>query len=718
MKRATKVAACGGSLALAVMTTMPANAATNVGGGDLDPALTRLNLLNTNDFHGHFTKDFACTVTSAQKELPGATFLSAGDNVGGTPFESASQDDEPAVDFLNSLDLKVSAVGNHEFDKGVTDITGRLKNRADWTYTGANVYKAGTTEPVLPEYQVVEQNGVKIGVVGAVTKEVPSLVAKDGIKGLDFGDPVAAVNRVTQKLTDGRAGNGEADVVVAEYHEGAPSGESTLAQQMAASSQFSAIVKKTSPKVAAIFTGHTHQKYAWDGPTEPGTRPVIQTDYFANYLGVLSLGYDPKTKKVTQYKMSNREVKEPTAACASDPRYQASAKIVDDATKKAAQIGKRKIGTKTGPITTAFSPDGSRDDRGRESTLSNMIAQGYVDSLNKPGRTGGVDIGVMNPGGVRAELDGKGEAVTYGEAASIMPFANTVATIDLTGAQFRKVLEQQWQSDSSRPFLKLGLSENVTYTYDPKASAGKRITSVMIDGKPLSETKKYTIASNSFLLAGGDNFTTFADGTNPRDSGLVDQSLFVEWIKDNSPLSPSYAKHAVAVEGQPREVAAGKKVTFKVSGVDLTSKGSPKNTELKVSLGDQELGTFPVKSGKTDAPPYPTRDGSATVTVTVPAGTPKGAATLEVLAAPSKTLARIPVQVTATGGTSTPTGTGTETGTATETGTESDTHTTSGPPVDTDRVTHGDNGTALTGVAALVTLLGGAYLVARRRTQD
>lgn len=702
MKRAPKVVAFGGSLALAVITTMPAHAATNVGGGDIDSSLTTLNLINTNDFHGHFTKDFACTVTSVQKEMPGVTFLSAGDNVGGTPFESASQDDEPAVDYLNSLDLKVSTVGNHEFDKGLTDITGRLQSRADWTYVGANVYKSGTTEPALPEYKIVEQNGVKIGVVGAVTEEVPSLVAKDGIKGLDFGDPVAAVNRVTTKLTDGQAGNGEADVVVAEYHEGAPSGESTLAKQTAASSTFSSIVKKTSPKVAAIFTGHTHQKYAWDGPTEPGTRPVIQTDYFASHLGVLSLGYDPKTKKVTQYKMSNREVTEPTAACKSDPQYKASAKIVDDANKKAAEIGKKKIGAKNGPITTAFSADGSRDDRGRESTLSNMIAQGYVDSLNKAGRVGGVDIGVMNPGGVRAELDGKGQSVTYGEAASIMPFANTVATVDLTGAQFSKVLEEQWQpSDSSRPFLKLGLSKNVTYTYDPKASAGERITSVMVDGKPLSATKKYTIASNSFLLAGGDNFTTFGKGTNPRDSGLVDQSLFVEWIKDNSPLSPSYAKHAVAVEDQPRQVTAGQKVSFKVSGVDLTSKGSPKNTSLDVSLGGEKLGTFPVKAGKSATPPAPSRDSSASVTVTLPAGTPAGAATLKVAAAPSKTVAQIPVQVASGGGSG---------------DTSSPTETPTGPPVETGRVGHDDNGIALTGVAGLLTVLGGGYLVARRRT--
>ncbi|WP_018157293.1 bifunctional metallophosphatase/5'-nucleotidase [Demetria terragena] len=719
MNRARKFAACGGSLALSALMVAPAHAATNVGDQPIDPALTQLSLVNTNDFHGHFTKDFACAVTTVQREVPGTTFLSAGDNVGGTPFESASQDDEPAIDYLNSLDLKVSAVGNHEFDGGLSDLKGRVQDRADWTYVGANVYRAGTTDPVLPGYKVVEQNGVRIGVIGAVTREVPSLVAKDGIKGLEFGDPVAAVNRVATDLTDGDPANGEADVLVAEYHEGAPSGESSLESQVSSNAQFKSIVTETSPKVAAIFTGHTHQKYAWDGPASTGTRPVIQTDFYASHLGQLTLGYDPARDEVTQYSMTNREVTEPTEACKADPRYTATAKIVDTANKRAEQIGKEKIGTKTAPITRALNDDGTPDNRMRESRLSNLIAQSYVESINKPGRPGGVDIGVMNPGGVRADLGGNDEAITYADAATIMPFNNTIVTKDLTGAQIKQVLEEQWQPEgSSRPFLKLGLSENVTYTYDPNAGDGKRITTVMVDGKELDEKATYTIASNSFLLDGGDNFTTFGEGTNTRDSGLIDQSLFVEWIKENSPIRPPYEKHAVAVTDQPTEVKAGEEFSFTLTGFNMSTTDPNENTQGLAWVDDGPYsGEIGAKAVRLDAPPYPTRDGELKVDLT--ATGPSRNALVKVRLTETGTTVLFPVKVVAADGPS-PTGTTTGSpGDPTGTGSPGDpSGTVSGPPVETGLTGDGSNGATLIGVAGSVTLLGGAYLLARRRMEN
>lgn len=722
----TRIAGAVAATAAAAALIVPsAFAATKVDPDKIDPSLTQLNILNTNDFHGHFTKDFACTVTSAQRELPGAVFLSAGDNVGGTPFASASQNDEPALSYLNALGLKASTVGNHEFDKGFDDLRDRIQPHSDFTYLGANVYKKGTQTPALPAYTVLNIAGLRVGVVGAVTDTVPSLVSAPGIAGLDFGDPVAAVNRVAAQLKDGNPANGEADVIVAEYHEGAPAGgDVTLVADEANSPTFAAIVNKTAASVDAIFTGHTHQIYAFDGPVPggSGTRPVVQTDFYAAYLGVLQLGHNKQTRKVEQYSFVNRQVAAPSEACASDPAYVKAAGIVDAANAKADEIGKQQIGTVTADITTAYGTDGARDDRMRESTLSNAIAQSYLDSINKPGRLGGVDIGVMNPGGVRAELLAKNDGrITYADAASIMPFNNTVQTISLTGAQFVRVLEQQWQpAGSSRPFLQLGLSDNVTYTYDPDAAAGSHINSVRIDGKALDPAASYKIASNSFLISGGDNFTEFAKGTGSADSGLIDQSLFVEWIKEHSPLSPSFVKHAVAVKGQPTSVKAGSKVSFTVSGLDLTSLGAPTTTSVQVLLGGKDLGTFAVTKGLSTAPPFPTRNESADITVTIPADATGGASELVVKAAQTGTTVTMPVtvQAAASPSPSSPSPSSSTGASPSPTGSTSSSApvTTTGPPVVTDGgAGMGGNAGLLVGAGAAVLALGaGATLLGRR----
>ena len=104
-------------------------------------------------------------------------------------------------------------------------------------------------------------------------------------------------------------------------------------------------------------------------------------------------------------------------------------------------------------------------------------------SLNEDG-TRDVDIAFMNPGGLRADID-QGP-VTYKEAANVQPFANTLVTLNLTGAQVKSVLEEQWQpAGASRPFLKLGVNKELTYTYNPNATKGAHITEIMLDGKPL-----------------------------------------------------------------------------------------------------------------------------------------------------------------------------------------------------------------------------------------
>ena len=103
-------------------------------------------------------------------------FVSAGDNISASLFASAVQQDQPTIDVLNALELNASAVGNHEFDKGFADLTDRViadGTNAKWDYLGANVYLKGTTTPALPEYAILDMDGVTVGVIGAVTRGDP-----------------------------------------------------------------------------------------------------------------------------------------------------------------------------------------------------------------------------------------------------------------------------------------------------------------------------------------------------------------------------------------------------------------------------------------------------------------------------------------------------------------------------------------------------------------
>ena len=663
-------------LASAPLTAGPAHAA--------DPVT--LNLLGINDFHGRIdanTVKWAGTLERLRQEGGEANtlFISGGDNISASLFASAVQDDQPTIDVLNALKLNGSSVGNHEFDKGFEDLEDRVIDggeNAKWDYLGANVYDRGTTAPALDPYSVYTVDGVRVGVIGAVTVETPTLVSPAGIADLEFGQPVAAVNRVADELTDGSGANGEADVLVAAYHEGAAVGEgtatspgSTLAAEVAKNNAFTTIVNQTSPKVAAIFTAHTHQKYAWDAPV-PGqagkTRPVVQTGSYGDNIGQVKLTVDRDADDaVTGYTAVNvpRTTDSDGSLIAAYPRVAAVQKIVTDALAYAEVQGNVPVGKVTADITTAYTDldgDGAyettdtRDNRALESTLGGVVANSLRERLSDPA-LGGAEIGVVNPGGLRAELLYAGNTatnpantdgvVTYAEANAVLPFANNLNTVSLTGAQFVTMLEQQWQRDAAgavptRAYLQLGLSNNVSYTFhevdDPAIPGAKLgvIDSVSIAGKPLDLARSYRIGTFSFLTAGGDNFRVFTEGTEPRDSGLVDRDAWIDYLRANQPISPSFARRSVQVSNQPTMVDAGSTVAFGLSKLDLTSVGSPKNTLVEVTLVNSaqgiEVGTFPVSAG------------AASVSFTAPKA---GRYTLVATASPTNTTVTFPLTVAA-----------------------------------------------------------------------
>src|SRR3546814_241150 len=216
-----------------------------------------------------------------------------------------------------------------------------------------------------------------------------------------------------------------------------------------------------------------------------------------------------------------------------------------------------------------------------------------------------------------------------------------MALVTLTGEQFTALLDQQWQRTAdgaipSRPYLQLGLSDNVTYTYDATRPEGDRITSVTVDGSLLDPDAEYRVGTLSFLATGGDNFRAFLDGTDYVDTGLVDYEAWIDYLADQSEethLVPNFAKRAVSVQGLSDSVAPGEDVSFSVSNLNLTSRGAPEATELTIVLGDETLGSVPIV------------EGAADVSVELPADVALGTPTLTLMTDVAGTVITVPVVV-------------------------------------------------------------------------
>jgi 5'-nucleotidase len=623
------VSLVAGSLAIMAGTMAPAQAVD----------LVKINLVGINDFHGRIdanTVKWAGTVKKLEYDTPGvdntnSLIVGAGDLIGASVFASAVANDQPTIDVMNEIGMDASAVGNHEFDKGWPDLRDRVIGsgpNAKWTYLAANVYKKGTTTPVLPEFVVTDIDGVRVGIIGAVTQETPSLVSPGGITDLDFGDPIAAVNRVAGQLSDGNDANGEADVLVASFHAGS-NVTTSYPEALAAGGEF-AKMATLDPRIDAIFNGHTHQKYVFSQPVTGGdrpTRPMVQTGQYGENVGQIVLTYDKDTDKVTDASANNTpRVTTPDADLIANPTYGAQLQqvktTVDAALANAKVVGDQPVGKISADITTAFKggaytngiyTGGERDVREQESTLGDLVANALRDGI--PADQGKADLGIVNPGGLRDELYFKGNpaanpantdgVVTYAEANGVLPFVNNIWLVQLTGAELRSVLEQQWQpAGAQRSFLALGLSDNVRVTQDASKPAGQRITSVIVNGAKLDAKKTYTVSTFSFLGTGGDNFTAFKEGT-AKDTGLVDRDLWVGYLKKAGTIAPDFARQQVTARNMKTSVKPNKKYTFRVGNLDLTSQGSPQNTEaglyattlVKGKAIQVKLGEFPVKDG-------------------------------------------------------------------------------------------------------------------------
>ena len=628
---AVTLASLGGGPALAQVA--PAQAP---GGA----APVSIDVVTINDFHGRLEAGgeqagaavIAGAVQQRRAANPNTIFAGAGDLIGASTFTSAIQEDVPTIDALNAAGLEVSAAGNHEFDRGWADLAGRVRSLADWEYLSANVVHRASGLPVLAPSWVTERAGIRVGFVGAVTEDLPRIVTPSGLDGLETRDLVASVNAAVAELRDGDPGNGEADVVILLVHEGAAT---TQLDSITPDSPLGRIAAGVTRDVAAIVSAHTHLAYSHviDG------RPVVSSGQYGENLGLLTLEMDPEER--TLRSISNRVLPLTEGGV---PRYPADprvSQIVADAVREAAVLGSRRVGEITADLNRARQSTGE-ENRGAESTLSNFVAE-----LMR--RAADADVALMNPGGVRDDLrfvsadpgvpDG---TVTYSDVATVLSFANPIVTTTLTGAQLTAVLEEQWQPLGTwQPVRKLGLSAGLSYTYDPSAPDGARITEVTLHGNILAPTAQVTVAANPLLAGGGDHFFTMAAGTRPRDSGRIDTQAMVDWFTEYGVVSPDLAKRSVGVTVSApagQGFAPGEEITVALSSL-AWSAGEPQPASASIALNGVELARAPIDPAVVDGTP---EGGRATLRFAAPAGI-TGTQRLTVTVAGQGTTASVPV---------------------------------------------------------------------------
>jgi 5'-nucleotidase / UDP-sugar diphosphatase len=484
-----------------------------------------LKIFYVNDFHG-FAEPYqpvgsasplggiaylAEAVDRARGKQP-SLLLSAGDMIQGNTWANLFRG-KSSIEVMNTMRFDAMVVGNHEFDFGPKVLQKRMA-QARFPIIGANVKGL----PALKPYVIKNLSGIRIAIIGVVTPETPVATHPRNVAGLTFSTPESAIKQCLAEL------KGRADLILVLSHCGFQADKELAARV---------------PAIDVIVGGHSHTKILQ--PETVGRTIIVQAWEHAKALGVLTLRVEDG--KIVGFEGSLKEI-----SPAVGPPNRRVQEIVERYGHQTKALLQRPIGETTVDLE-------GQHIRERETNLGNFVA----DIMRE---TAGAEAALINGGSIRTGIP-RGK-ITVKNVYDVLPFDNYLVAISLTGAQLKQALEHG-VSRLEEPVGSFPQVSGLTFTYSRNAPAGSRIKDLTVGGRPLEPEKEHVVATNDYLVAGGDGYTAFGEALKSagdcsnlggtltssklayNDPGTWLRDLFITAIQTRKTIAPQ-------VEGRIKEV--------------------------------------------------------------------------------------------------------------------------------------------------------------------
>ncbi len=465
-----------------------------------------VDIISFNDFHGNVLEsgknigaaklvgvvnEYKAKATTEYGVIP----VSAGDLYQGTAISNLTTG-KPVTAMLKAMGLEASAIGNHEFDWGINNINAWSKE-GGFSFLAANIVKKGTEERVsyAQPYKVVERNGVKIGLIGISTPETATSTLAENVKDVDFLDPVDTVAKWNKVLRETE----KVDVVVVIAHAGAYQDSNT--KEITGEAADIAKVEG----VDAVIAGHNHSVVSG----EVNGVPVVEGGYNGRALAKLTFTFDHSNKLIdVEPSVDVFLGKEATL-----PVDENVLKEVNDMNSGLSEI----LGQKVASLKERL----SHDDK---NTAVTPLGVTVAETMRK---IVGTEIAVTNGGGIRRSLE-QGD-VTIGDMYEILPFDNTIVTLDVKGSDLYGIIEHGINTEG----FAWGQYAGIKVWYNPEDG---KVSSIRLnDGTKIDMDKYYSVAINDFMLTGGDKYD-FSNAINAVNTNVVMRDAMAEdWNKNGVP---------------------------------------------------------------------------------------------------------------------------------------------------------------------------------------
>jgi len=438
--------------------------------------------------------------------------------------------------------------------------------------------KSGTKQ--AKTYSIIERAGLKIGVVGANTPETIEQVFPGN---LDYTDAAGAKKTITinpgvtginQAIVDAKAAG--ADLVIALIHQGWQENADGVAKGVLNS--MAAEIKGA----AAIYGGHSHQTFATVIPSSPRVAPVV--------LGqTRNAGVEyTRTQICMKFgKVVGQSIEHVLKAAAPTINTGVVSTVTTQDVAAAALVKKykdqltSKLDIKIGQVSGVFPRGGTPAvERSGETPISGVFPRGGTPAVERSGETPmgnyiadlmrakyKTDFAIQNGGGIRDTFPartyipantalvrtGTGPLdVTLGDALTVYPFGNQIATTVVTGENLWKALENgvggNFPGDGRFPQV-----SGLKYSFDSSKPIGSRIVEVTkLDGTAIAkDSKEYTLTTLDFLIYGGDGYLNVFSPSQAKVKGAL-LDVFVDALKAD--MAAGKVTQVPAADGRIKKV--------------------------------------------------------------------------------------------------------------------------------------------------------------------
>jgi 5'-nucleotidase/UDP-sugar diphosphatase len=474
-----------------------------------------LRIIHFNDFHGfarpHRPLGFkeevggAAWMASLAEHLRGekpAIFLAAGDMIQGDNWANLFEG-RSVIRLLNAMRIDAMVLGNHEFDFGPGVLGQRIKE-ANFPVLGANVVGMDG----IRRHVVKKVGEARVGIIGVITAETPLMTHPRNVRGLKFLDPEEVLARELEGISK------EVDIVVVLSHCGY-SKDREIASRLRG--------------IHVIVGGHSHTRL--DEPVKVNDTIIVQAWEHGKTLGVLDISVDGG--KVLSWKGGLRDIV--PSRWGPDPEAMS---IVEEYSRQMSQL----LDTVVGVAGVDLDGENVRE---RETNFGNLVA----DLLRE---VSGAQVAMVNGGSIRRSIP-RGP-VTLDSIYSALPFDNYVVTLKIRGRGLWEALEHGVSGRGGGRFPQVS---GIKITYCPQGEPGKRLREVRVGMEPLEMDRMYLLATNDFLAAGGDGYSSLVQALDEGDKmenlggalvggsitfsdpGRWVRELFAEKVKEKGTVSPS-----------------------------------------------------------------------------------------------------------------------------------------------------------------------------------